>query len=544
MATLETRTNSKWWYGRWTENGKVVVRNLDLPIEGRRPSEAQPEGDRRYRQSRESAEVKLNQIARDALTRKHVEGLAQAIHEARTGHRLGTIPLSGLFAAWQSMPRRRTQLSAKYTAFAKGVLTRFAKFITTRHPEARDMCDVTHEMAVDFLASERARGVGGRTYNCVLSHLKGTFRHLRRQAGVADNPFDDIVSREENTIHRIPYTPEELRQILDAAKDDDFCRPLIVTGICTAMRRGDVCRLRWADVDMGQRFINVKTAKTGATVSIPMFAMVYDELSKLPREGEYCFPEQAAAYMRRPDIITDRLNGVFAAAGFTDDGSEGCDGCDGSINAAQRETLTEEEMLRRGRDSLAACTRFTRKVRGRLLEIFERYMAGVSLDGIASEMHMSKGSASNYLKRIGDVTGFPVIRGQRPENVAKADANARKRAKAQDHSHGLKRVNRRGFHAFRASWVTIALTAGVPVDLVRKVTGHTTVETVMTHYFQPGREDFRKALQTAMPSLLTGGAPTREGQMLEILERSTQKTWARDRKRLQALLGQTGPALS
>ena len=29
-----------------------------------------------------------------------------------------------------------------------------------------------------------------------------------------------------------------------------FIRPIIVTGMCTAMRRGDCCLLEWKDVDL------------------------------------------------------------------------------------------------------------------------------------------------------------------------------------------------------------------------------------------------------------------------------------------------------
>ncbi len=532
MPTLETRNNSKWWYGRWRERGRTIVKNLDVEVEGERPSDRNPTGDRRYRQSRLAAEARLNEVAGDVASRKRTEEIAQAIHVARTGHRLGSIPVAGIFDAWLIMPRRRTQLSPTYTAFAKGVFGRFTAFMQARHSESAEMRDVSHDMASAFLASERARGIKGRTYNAALSILKGAFRHLRRQASVADNPFDEIVSRDEDTVHRIPYTPEELRRILEAAKDDTFCRPLIVTGVCTAMRRGDVCLLRWADVDMAQRFITVKTNKTGATVSIPMFPMLHDELAKLPRDGERCFPEQAELYKSRPDSVTEKLNVVFAAAGF---GGDGCEGCAG-VNTSKPQELTEAEMLQRGRDRLASCTKFTPKVRNLLPKIFERYMAGASLNDIAAEFKLSKGSASNYLKRIEEVAGFPVIRQSRPIAVSKRQAKAAgKKKKAA--RNGVRRVNRRGFHAFRSTWVTLALTAGVPVDLVRKVTGHTTVETVMTHYFQPGREDFRKAIQSAMPTLLTGGAPTRDERMLEILEGMTAETWERDKTLLLELLG-------
>ena len=34
--------------------------------------------------------------------------------------------------------------------------------------------------------------------------------------------------------------------------------------------------------------------------------------------------------------------------------------------------------------------------------------------------------------------------------------------------------------------------------------GHKTVEIVLKHYFRPGREDFKKRIMSAMPSLLSG----------------------------------------
>ncbi|VGO21849.1 hypothetical protein [Pontiella sulfatireligans] len=50
----------------------------------------------------------------------------------------------------------------------------------------------------------------------------------------------------------------------------------------------------------------------------------------------------------------------------------------------------------------------------------------------------------------------------------------------------------------------MALTAGVPIELVRRVTGHSTVNIVLKHYFRPGREDFREALESTLPRALTG----------------------------------------
>jgi len=73
------------------------------------------------------------------------------------------------------------------------------------------------------------------------------------------------------------------------------------------------------------------------------------------------------------------------------------------------------------------------------------------------------------------------------------------------------------FHSLRTTWITMALSAGVPMELVRRVTGHSTVEVVLKHYFRPGREAFRSALETAMPHMLTGGAtPAKAIQAVQV----------------------------
>lgn len=83
---------------------------------------------------------------------------------------------------------------------------------------------------------------------------------------------------------------------------------------------------------------------------------------------------------------------------------------------------------------------------------------------------------------------------------------------SQERERGLRRASLRDFHSFRVTWVIIALTAGVPLEIVQRVTGHRTAGIVMKHYFQPGREEFRRTLAGKMPALLffrgSGGTRT------------------------------------
>ena len=88
-----------------------------------------------------------------------------------------------------------------------------------------------------------------------------------------------------------------------------------------------------------------------------------------------------------------------------------------------------------------------------------------------------------------------------------------------------RRASVRDFHSFRVTWVTLALTAGVPLELVQRVTGHKTTDVVLKHYFRPGQEDFRLALEGAMPKLLTGSGNQKLGnQKAEIEVLPTDKT--------------------
>jgi len=104
----------------------------------------------------------------------------------------------------------------------------------------------------------------------------------------------------------------------------------------------------------------------------------------------------------------------------------------------------------------------------------------------------------------------------------------------------LQMASVKDFHSLRTTWITLALSAGIPMELVRRVTGHSTVSIVLDHYFRPGREEFRKAIEGAMSKMLTdgrGGAAEKPlGQQIrEICARVKAKTWKQDVAQIDAL---------
>ena len=160
--------------------------------------------------------------------------------------------------------------------------------------------------------------------------------------------------------------------------------------------------------------------------------------------------------------------------------------------------------------------------------VFTAYVNGKGLKEVMRQTGCSRGSVSGYLNEIEREIGCPVIRSKRRALTTDELQSTRQT--------GRRKVSVHDFHSFRVTWITLALAAGVPLELVQRVTGHRTVAVVLKHYFRPGREDFRQAILAAMPKMLGEGAqkPANE-QVREILQGMTAKTWRRDREILQQL---------
>jgi hypothetical protein len=146
---------------------------------------------------------------------------------------------------------------------------------------------------------------------------------------------------------------------------------------------------------------------------------------------------------------------------------------------------------------------------------------------------------SNYLNAIEKAVGCQIVRGRAEGGSMAALLKTDSDLLRTEREGGKRRASVRDFHSLRITWVTLALTAGVPLELVQKVTGHKTTDIVLKHYFQPGREAFRQALNAAMPKLLTNGNHVGDGsaaqakspkeQIRDIAETATRRrgsgTW-------------------
>lgn len=541
---LEMKAGSKWWYLRFRDGKKIRQVRLDVKVQGIPPSGPDDHGDRLFRASKAEAEIAHDRALLEIRGDPGAEKAIQRIVQLKTGAKVVFPALADLYEHWKRIPRRK-QPNPRYAAQCKSALEEFAAFIRKKKPEAVQFVQVTSALAQAYLDHREAQKVSTKTWNDTLKLLRATFKHLHPQLAEGQNPFHRMVTRTLETVNRQPFSPEELQRILTACEDDNFIRPIIVTGMCTAMRRGDCCLLLWDDVDLKAGFVMVKTSKTGETVDIPIFALFREELLRAEATkdasdalAKYVFPKQALMYLANATGITLRVQRVLCAA------------LGGPVQGQvlRLEEVSQEETRKRGLTHIASLPN-PRKA-GRMKALFEAYMDGQNLCEAAETAEVSKACVSGHLAELEVATGCRIVRGGHQEGASFA---ARMRADTSvlhaKRQVGARRASIRDFHSFRVTWITIALAAGVPLEIVQRVTGHRTVDVVLKHYFRPGREDFRRTLENAMPRLFLGSAnretlatavaleseQTPKEKIINICATATAKTWKTDLARIAEL---------
>jgi len=208
------KLRSKYWYGRFEVNGQTKCVSLDIEIKGRVPATLRKTGDIQFERSRAQAQMKLDELVREARSYKAAEKHLQELYELKAGESLAQISISDIAHAKFLPPDRRGRSSARDEAQLV-VMRGFISFMQENYPAAKFVSQVTKAMAQGWLSSLEARKYSARTYNDKMYILKGFFERVGSEAGVVRNPFAGCLAKVKKTVHRQPFTQEELTKILD-----------------------------------------------------------------------------------------------------------------------------------------------------------------------------------------------------------------------------------------------------------------------------------------------------------------------------------------
>lgn len=300
------------------------------------------EGAKSQRQA-EAFERTVREKATQAAGLKSVKALYETFREDLTGGK--KISLDDAFELALKKPRKRTP-AEKQISIKRGIWQDFLDFMHGEHPEIVYLSDVGKTHAEEYVARIRESGkynkaiqysrttgkkrntsqtisytasentqLSPRTTNYYQVVCAEVFNLLKDDVGLQENPFSSILKLDMNKETREAFSPDELKTIFDNL--DGFTRPLFMMAVWTGLREGDICTLKWSDVDLERHLISRKTRKTGAKVQIPISDQLYDMLIATPRtESEYVFPKHAEMYLANPSGVSYRVKQFLEGQGI------------------------------------------------------------------------------------------------------------------------------------------------------------------------------------------------------------------------------------
>lgn len=275
MASLRKHPKSRYWIGCFTDNT----------------------GTQRQRSTKTTDRVAALRIAtswedayRRQLTEVQLRDAYGQISEEINGRRLNFETAEAFFNRWLS-DKKIERKEASVEKYA-GVIRRFLQFIG---PKAkRDLMVVA---ADDITGYRNSLPLKPGTVNSHLKVLRVALEDAVRAGAILQNPAKQVRTIKKGSVSaRRPFTPEEINKLVAAAQPE--WRGLILAGVCTGQRLGDLARLRWSNVDTEKRMVSLKSRKTGQPVSIWILDPLWDHLTSSPATDDPnapLFPKAFAA---------------------------------------------------------------------------------------------------------------------------------------------------------------------------------------------------------------------------------------------------------
>jgi integrase len=261
MASLRRFPRSPFWFACFTlPDGKRVQRSTK---ETKRKA-AQTKADEWELLSKERAKARqAHKVIADVYRAAHKEELP----DSTTG---------AFIDSWLS--RRKGEIApASYSTYSNRVLN-FKEWLGEM--ANRPMAELETRHFIDY-RDALAKRLSATSCNQGIKILRVVFEDARRDKYIAENPAKDcgLLKKVAGGTARRPFTIPELQSVLGVA--DPEWRSMIMFGLYTGQRLGDIARLSWSNVDLLSEEIQLQTAKTGRRMRIPICKPLSDHIQKL-----------------------------------------------------------------------------------------------------------------------------------------------------------------------------------------------------------------------------------------------------------------------
>ncbi len=156
-----------------------------------------------------------------------------------------------------------------------------------------------------------------QTVKHVLALLKRIINFGCGHGWIAPLPFKIELPPVDN-VKTEDLSREQLRRLLTVLEADGGpAAQMMRLALCTGMRRGELFKLQWSDVDFERGFIHLREPKGGRSQKIPLNSSARELLLAVPRQsGGYVFPAKDGGPRRD---ISKEARAIKAATGLPAD---------------------------------------------------------------------------------------------------------------------------------------------------------------------------------------------------------------------------------
>lgn len=255
MASLRRVPRSPHFIACYTgDDGKRYQRSTGVKVDGKVDSR---------RQAQKIAN-EFEDVARRKRTAQQVQRVFREIYEEVTSAKLPDATVRDFGDRW--LASKKAEVSDATHVFYDIAYRKLIKHLGPKADGA--LFEVTKD-DIHRWRDSLAKKLAPATVNHNLKFARMLFAAAKRENIVADNPAEDVpvLKRTVKTTRR-PFTLAELKSLLQAA--DAEWRSMILFGLYTGQRLGDIARLSWDQIDLEAKEIRLQTNKTGRHQKIPI----------------------------------------------------------------------------------------------------------------------------------------------------------------------------------------------------------------------------------------------------------------------------------
>ena len=286
MATI--RKKGDYYYARfYNANGKQVERTTRC---------------KKVREAKKRAE-ELESIANGSISNNRLLEVVTELQESNQ-NKFTIQEIADKWISFKSASVKQTTLDAY-----KGSIKRFSNYFRQGMDRPANLLLSSH---IEGWRDEMLQSVSITTANNSVKCIKLMLKFASDRGFIIVNPAKNIQAiKNTRRQERQPFSLDEIKSIL--AHCNDEWTSMVMLGVYTGQRLGDLASLQWANINLETKMIKIRTRKTGKRLTIPICNPLYQHLISYhalmsPQANDYVHSTLKQRMMSRNDKVSGLSN--------------------------------------------------------------------------------------------------------------------------------------------------------------------------------------------------------------------------------------------